>query len=78
MKPQFITTDAGEELVLLGRRDYDALLAGLGEEDAEDRMTLLVAAEARARIAAGEDELLPPHPAHSAAIGRAGGNSSGK
>ena len=45
---QTLTTESGEELVVLSRRDYDALLARLGEEDAEDRMTLVLAAEARA------------------------------
>jgi len=45
---QTLTTPSGEELVVLSRRDYDALLAKLGDEDAEDRMTLLLAAEARA------------------------------
>lgn len=48
MGVQIITTDSGEELVVMSRRDYDALLAQLGDEDAEDRMTLLLAAEARA------------------------------
>ena len=43
-------TEAGEELVVLSRRDYDALLAQLGDEDAEDRMTLVIAAEARAAL----------------------------
>jgi hypothetical protein len=33
---------------LATRRDYDSLLARLGEEEAEDRMTLILAAEARA------------------------------
>ncbi len=33
---------------MAGRRDHDALLARAGDEDAEDRMTLVVAAEARA------------------------------
>lgn len=42
------TTESGEELVVLSRRDYDALLARLGDEEAEDRMTLIIAAEARA------------------------------
>jgi hypothetical protein len=32
----------------MSRRDYDALMAQLGDEDAEDRMMLLLAAEARA------------------------------
>ncbi len=33
---------------MAGRRDYDALLARAGDADAEDRMTPIVAAEARA------------------------------
>jgi DNA-binding XRE family transcriptional regulator len=45
---QIIKTETGEELVVLPRREYDALLAQLGDEEAEDRMTLLLAAEARA------------------------------
>jgi DNA-binding XRE family transcriptional regulator len=57
MKPQFITTEAGEELVVLTRRDYDALLAAAGDEEAEDRMTLVLAAEARERPAG--EALLP-------------------
>src|ERR1700689_4577113 len=48
MTVQFIKTESGEELVVLTRRAYDALLARAGDEEAEDRMTLLVAAEARA------------------------------
>ena len=51
---QTIKTEAGEELVVMSRRDYDALLARAGDEDAEDRMTLLLAAEARA------EQPLPP------------------
>jgi DNA-binding XRE family transcriptional regulator len=47
MTIQTIKTASGEELVILSRREYDALLAQLGDEDAEDRMTLLIAAEAR-------------------------------
>jgi hypothetical protein len=31
---------------MAGRRDHDALLARAGDADAEDRMTLIVAAEA--------------------------------
>jgi DNA-binding XRE family transcriptional regulator len=45
---QTLTTESGEELVVLSRRDYDALLARLGDEAAEDRMTMIIAAEARA------------------------------
>lgn len=47
---QTIKTDTGEELVVISRRDYDALLAQLGDEDAEDRMTLLIAAESRSEM----------------------------
>ena len=47
MTIQTLKTSSGEELVVLSRREYDALLAQLGDEDAEDRMTLLIAAEAR-------------------------------
>ncbi len=48
MGVQVLKTESGEELVVLSRRDYDALLARVGDEEAEDRMTLLLAAEARA------------------------------
>ena len=48
MTVQTLTTESGDELVVLSRRDYDALLARCGDEDAEDRMTLILAAEARA------------------------------
>jgi hypothetical protein len=52
---QIITTEHGEELVVLPRREYDALLASLGTEDAEDRMTVRLIDESRARIASGEE-----------------------
>jgi DNA-binding XRE family transcriptional regulator len=38
-KPQIIKTDAGEELVVLSRRDYDAMRARAGDPDAENAMT---------------------------------------
>jgi DNA-binding XRE family transcriptional regulator len=47
MNIQTIVTEAGEELVVLSRRAFDALMARAGDEDAEDRMTLIIAAEAR-------------------------------
>lgn len=56
---QVIVTEAGEELVVLTRRDYDALLAQLGDEAAEDRMTLRLVAESEAAIARGDDVALP-------------------
>ena len=48
MTVQKLITESGEELVVLSRRDYDALLARSGDEEAEDRMTLILAAEGRA------------------------------
>ncbi len=48
MSVQRLITETGEELVVLSKRDYDALLVRAGDEDAEYRMTLLMAAEARA------------------------------
>jgi DNA-binding XRE family transcriptional regulator len=48
-KPQMITTESGEELVVLTRRDYDAMRARAGDEQAEDAMTARIVAEARAR-----------------------------
>ncbi len=62
MKAQFITTDSGDELVLLARHDYDVLRASAGDEEAEDRVTERMVAEARVRIAAGEEELIPAGP----------------
>ncbi len=48
-KAQIITTESGEELVVLTRRDYDAMRARAGDEEAEDTMTGRIVAEARAR-----------------------------
>lgn len=47
MGVQKLFTETGEELVVMSKRDSDALLARSGDEDAEDRMTLLLAVEAR-------------------------------
>lgn len=57
--PQVIQTETGEELIVLTRRDYDALLAQAGDEEAEDRMTVRLVEESRAAIARGEGVLLP-------------------
>jgi len=62
MNPQIIKTDSGEELVVLPRRDYDAMLARLGDEEAEDRMTERLIAEGRQRIASGEEGLVRAGP----------------
>jgi len=47
--PLIIKTESGDELVVLPRRDYDAMLARLGDEAAEDRMTEILIAEAKAK-----------------------------
>ena len=62
MGVQRLITETGEKLVVLSKRDYDALLARTCDEDAEDRMTLLLAAGARA-----EEPL--PESASSAILG---------
>ena len=56
--PQIIQTDAGDELVVLSRRDYDALLARAGDIEAENAMTRRIVAETSAAIHAGEDVVL--------------------
>ncbi len=64
MKPQFLKTEAGEELVVLSRREYDSLLARLGDEEAEDRMTMRIAEEVGRRLASGEETLVPVEDLH--------------
>lgn len=56
---QIIRTEAGEELVVLSRADYDRLAASAGDEAAEDRLTARLVDESDARIAAGGDVALP-------------------
>lgn len=43
-KTQIITTESGEEMVVLARRDYDALLARAGDAAGEDAMTARIVA----------------------------------
>jgi len=57
--PQILKTASGENLVVLTERDYLALLARAGDEDAEDRMTVAINDEARAAVARGEDVAVP-------------------
>lgn len=59
MKPQIITTGSGEELVVLTRPEYDALLARAGHEDAEDRMMVRMTEAHRSARAADEVEYAP-------------------
>ncbi|MBV9637545.1 MAG: helix-turn-helix transcriptional regulator [Methylobacteriaceae bacterium] len=57
-KPQIIHTD-GEDLIVITRSEYEALLAGAGDEAAEDAMTARVVEATDAKIARGEDVVLP-------------------
>ena len=59
MKAQTIRTDLGENLVVLGERDYLALRARAGDEDAEDEMTLLIGGQAQRDLDEGRDVILP-------------------
>jgi hypothetical protein len=59
MNLQTIVTPAGEELVVLPRRDYDVLRARAGDEEAEDRMTTQIAQGVRDRLASGVETLVP-------------------
>ena len=48
------TTPGGEEMVVLSRRDFDRLVAA-----SEDLVDLAAYDETKARLASGEDELVP-------------------
>jgi DNA-binding XRE family transcriptional regulator len=56
---QIIRTESGEELVVMSRRDYVALLARAGDKAAEDEMTARIIDASRAAQASGEDVMLP-------------------
>jgi DNA-binding XRE family transcriptional regulator len=56
---QTIRTESGEELIVIPRREYIALLARAGDEAAEDEMTALLVDEAKDAISRGEDVALP-------------------
>jgi hypothetical protein len=58
-EPQIVKMANGENLVVLTERDDPALLARAGDEDAEDRMTVIINDEARAAVARGEDVFVP-------------------
>jgi DNA-binding XRE family transcriptional regulator len=59
MKPQTITTPAGDELVVLPRAEYDALLAAaVGREEDSDDVAIYDAR--KAELARGVDARLPP------------------
>jgi DNA-binding XRE family transcriptional regulator len=57
-KSQIIHTD-GEDLVVIARSDYEALLARAGDEASEDALTARIVDTTDAKIARGEDVALP-------------------
>ena len=57
-KSQIIYTD-GEDLVVIARSDYEALLARAGDEASENAMTARIVDASDAKIARGEDVALP-------------------
>ena len=67
MKPQFIKTEAGEELVVLTRTDYEDLLALA--EMGEDAGTARIIKQSQAAIAAGDEILVPGEVVHSISHG---------
>lgn len=69
MKPQIITTDLGEKLVVLTNREYLALRARAGDEEAEDEMTEIIAAERQRDLEDGRDVALPGWFCNAAAKG---------
>ena len=68
MAPEIIRTDGGEELVVLPRRVYDALLARAGATD-EDEGTARVIDATSAALAAGRDVEIPAAVAEAVARG---------
>jgi DNA-binding XRE family transcriptional regulator len=57
-KSQVIHTD-GEDLIVISRSEYEALLARAGDEASEDAMTARIVDATDAKIAGGEDVALP-------------------
>lgn len=59
MSHQIIRTEGVDELVVMSRRDYDALRAAAGDEQAELRASAAIVREQDAAIARGEESVLP-------------------
>ena len=59
MKAQTITTPSGDELVVLPRSDYEALVAAAEARD-EDAVDIAVYDQRKAELGAGLDARLPP------------------
>ncbi len=69
MDPQIIKTDAGEELVILSRREYDRLLALGNVEHKEDAGTAHLGDRFAADLVAGRETVLPDAVARAIAGG---------
>jgi ribosome-binding protein aMBF1 (putative translation factor) len=59
MKPQFIRTEQGEELVVLPRRLYDEFVAWQKNEREEDEGTRRIVERSNKALAEGRDILIP-------------------
>ena len=59
MAHQILNTAGDDELIVMSRLDYDALLAAAGDADAEERVASRIADAARSALASGEEILLP-------------------
>ncbi len=68
MKPQFIKTES-EELVVLPRSDYEALVKRAKRVVSEDEATARIVAKSDAALAVGEDIELPAEVAEAIARG---------
>lgn len=62
-KPQFITTPSGEELVVLARAEYEALVSAAALVD-EDDADVAIYDLRKAELAAGRDHVLPAEVSH--------------
>ncbi|KAB2870395.1 MAG: helix-turn-helix transcriptional regulator [Bauldia sp.] len=67
MKPQFIKTEGGEELVVLPRNTYDELVARAGID--EDAGTARIVDRSNAALASGNEIVLPAEVAEAIARG---------
>jgi DNA-binding XRE family transcriptional regulator len=68
MKPQIIKTE-NDELVVLPRRDYEALVKRAKKAGSEDDGTARIVAKSNAALAAGQEMELPAHVAEAIARG---------
>ena len=68
MKPQIIKTE-NDELIVLPRRDYDALVKRAKKAESEDEGTARIVAGSNSALAAGQDVELPADVAEAIARG---------